>query len=62
VADNPYFQLVDTKSSHNSTLLDFLERIISKHFPDMETFLDELDSPAQAYRSKSFRKPVPSTS
>lgn len=43
-------QLVDTKSVHNTTLLHFLERTVAKHFPDMETFLDELAAPAEAYR------------
>ena len=43
-------QLVDTKSLHNTTLLHFLERTVSKYFPDMETFLDELDRPAEAYK------------
>lgn len=43
-------KLVDTKSLHNTTLLHFLERTVSKHFPDMEHFLDELAAPAEAYR------------
>ncbi len=45
-------QLVDTKSLHNTTLLHFLERTVSKHFPEMEGFLDELNAPAEAYRGK----------
>ncbi|THG99732.1 hypothetical protein EW026_g2656 [Hermanssonia centrifuga] len=43
-------KLVDTKSLHNTTLLHFLERTVSKHFPDMEDFLVELNAPAEAYR------------
>lgn len=42
--------MVDTKSSNSMTLLHFLERTVSKHFPSMETFLDELQAPAEAYR------------
>ena len=42
--------MVDTKSLHNTTLLHFLERTVSKLFPDMEGFLDELSAPAEAYR------------
>jgi cytokinesis protein len=41
---------VDTKSINNTTLLHFLERTVSKQFPDMESFLDELEKPAEAYR------------
>ena len=44
--------MVDTKSLHNTTLLHFLERTVAKHFPDMETFLDELAAPAEAYRGE----------
>lgn len=43
-------KLVDTKSVNNTTLLHFLERTVSKHFPDMEEFLEELNRPAEAYR------------
>ncbi|EGN96042.1 hypothetical protein SERLA73DRAFT_162010 [Serpula lacrymans var. lacrymans S7.3] len=43
-------KLVDTKSVNNTTLLHFLERTVSKHFTDMEAFLDELSKPAEAYR------------
>lgn len=43
-------KLVDTKSVNNTTLLHFLERTVSKHFPDMEEFLEELAKPAEAYR------------
>lgn len=43
-------KLVDTKSVNNTTLLHFLERTVSKHFPDMEEFLEELSRPAEAYR------------
>lgn len=43
-------KLVDTKSVNNTTLLHFLERTIHKEFPAMETFLDELAKPAEAYR------------
>ena len=45
-----YFQLVDTKSLNNTTLLHFLEKTVSQHFPEMEEFLDELEKPAEAYR------------
>lgn len=43
-------KLVDTKSVNNTTLLHFLERTVAKHFPDMETFMEELEKPAEAYR------------
>lgn len=43
-------KLVDTKSVNNTTLLHFLERTVSKHFPGIEDFLDELERPAEAYR------------
>lgn len=43
-------QLVDTKSAHNTTLLHFLERVVVKHFPEMEDFMEELAKPAEAYR------------
>jgi cytokinesis protein len=42
--------MVDTKSANQTTLLHFLERTVAKHFPDMESFLDELATPADAYR------------
>lgn len=45
-----YYQLVDTKSVNNTTLLHFLERTVMKHFPAMENFLEELAKPAEAYR------------
>jgi cytokinesis protein len=35
---------------NNTTLLHFLERTVSKHFPDMEEFLEELNRPSEAYR------------
>jgi hypothetical protein len=44
------WQLVDTKSVNNTTLLHFLEKTVSKHFPDMAAFLDELEAPAEAHR------------
>lgn len=44
------FQLVDTKSANNMTLLHFLERTVSKHFPDIQQFVSELSAPAEAYR------------
>ena len=47
------YQLVDTKSVNNTTLLHFLERTVVKHFPEMEEFLDELQKPADAYRGQS---------
>lgn len=43
-------KLVDTKSVHNTTLLHFLERTVSHHFPEMEGFLEELAKPADACR------------
>jgi len=43
---------VDTKSVNNTTLLHFLERTVSKQFPEMEQFLEELDKPADAYRGE----------
>jgi len=43
-------KLVDTKSVNNTTLLHFLERTVSKYFPDMEEFLEELNRPSEAYR------------
>ncbi|SRR6266550_7928084 len=48
-------QLVDTKSVNNTTLLHFLERIVSKYFAQMEEFLDELEKPAEAYRGLTHR-------
>lgn len=35
---------------NNTTLLHFLERTVSKYFPDMEEFLEELNRPSEAYR------------
>jgi len=43
-------KLVDTKSVNNTTLLHFLEKTVSRHFPEMEEFLEELERPAEAYR------------
>ncbi|KAF8803585.1 hypothetical protein BYT27DRAFT_7225940 [Phlegmacium glaucopus] len=43
-------KLVDTKSVNNTTLLNFLERTVAKHFPEMEEFMEELEKPAEAYR------------
>jgi len=37
---------------NNTTLLHFLERTVAKHFPEMEEFLEELETPAEAYRGK----------
>lgn len=42
--------MVDTKSVNNTTLLHFLEKTVSKHFVEMEAFIDELEKPAEAYR------------
>jgi cytokinesis protein len=50
------FQLVDTKSVNNTTLLHFLERTVKKHFTEMEEFLEELSKPAEAYRGIPFFK------
>jgi len=46
-------KLVDTKSINNTTLLHFLERTVSKYFPHMDSFLDELEKPAEAYRGST---------
>ncbi|KAL5511448.1 hypothetical protein ACEPAH_4664 [Sanghuangporus vaninii] len=43
-------KLVDTKSLNNTTLLHFLEKTVSQHFPEMADFLNELEKPADAYR------------
>ena len=51
-------QLVDTKSVNNTTLLHFLEKTVSKHFPDIEEFLDELERPAEAYRGEYTQKNI----
>lgn len=40
---------------NNTTLLHFVERTVSRHFPEMEGFLDELQKPEEAYRGKSGR-------
>jgi len=45
-------KLVDTKSVNNTTLLHFLEKTVSRHFSDMEEFLEELEKPAEAYRGQ----------
>ena len=45
-------KLVDTKSVNNTTLLHFLEKTVSRLFPEMDDFLDELEKPAEAYRGK----------
>lgn len=45
---------MDTKSLNNTTLLHFLEKTVSQHFPEMAKFLDELDKPADAYRGIYF--------
>lgn len=43
-------KLVDTKASDGTTLLHFVQRCVSKCFPDTEAFLEELDAPAEASR------------
>ncbi|CAO1613189.1 unnamed protein product [Sympodiomycopsis kandeliae] len=43
-------KLVDTKASDGTTLLHFVERTVSKAFPEVEAFLDELESPSEACR------------
>lgn len=43
-------KLVDTKASDGTTLLHFIERTISKCFPEVEAFMDELELPAEACR------------
>ncbi|CAO1620396.1 unnamed protein product [Parajaminaea phylloscopi] len=43
-------KLVDTKASDGTTLLHFVERTVSKAFPEVEGFLDELDAPSEACR------------
>ena len=49
------YQLVDTKSVNNTTLLHFLERTVAKQFPEMEEFLREMEKPAEAYRGGQLR-------
>ena len=46
------FKLVDTKSTNNTTLLHFVEKTVSQHFPEIAKFVDELEKPADAYRGK----------
>lgn len=43
-------KLVDTKASDGTTLLHFVERTVSKAFPEVESFLDELEHPSEACR------------
>ncbi len=43
-------KLVDTKASDGTTLLHFIERTISRCFPEVEAFMDELELPAEACR------------
>ncbi|KDN38137.1 actin-binding FH2, partial [Tilletiaria anomala UBC 951] len=43
-------KLVDTKASDGTTLLHFVERTVSKCFPEIESFLEELDAPSEACR------------
>lgn len=43
-------KLVDTKASDGTTLLHFIERTISKCFPEVEAFMEELELPAEACR------------
>lgn len=43
-------KLVDTKASDGTTLLHFVERTISKAFPEVEGFLEELEAPSEACR------------
>lgn len=47
-------KLVDTKASDGTTLLHFIERTISKCFPEVESFMDELELPAEACRVQLF--------
>jgi cytokinesis protein len=49
-------KLVDTKSVNNTTLLHFVERTVSSHFPEIEAFLEELSKPAEAYRGISIQR------
>lgn len=46
------FKLVDTKSTNGTTLLHFLERVVSQQFTEMQQFLTELAKPAEAYRGE----------
>lgn len=43
-------KLVDTKAGDGTTLLHFVERSISRCFPETEAFLDELEKPNEACR------------
>jgi cytokinesis protein len=43
-------KLVDTKAGDGTTLLHFVERTISRCFPETEAFLEELDKPSEACR------------
>jgi cytokinesis protein len=45
-------KLVDTKATDGTTLLHFVERTISKCFPEVEEFLDELQKPSEACRGE----------
>lgn len=45
-------KLVDTKASDGTTLLHFVERTINKCFPEVESFLEELDKPSEACRGE----------
>lgn len=45
-------QLVDTKSTQGLNLLHFLERTVRQHFPQLESFTEELAVPASAYRGQ----------
>lgn len=58
-SSNALRKMVDTKSVNNTTLLHFLEKTVSKHFPDMEEFLNELEKPAEAYRGLYVSVPHP---
>lgn len=45
-------KLVDTKAQDGTTLLHFIQRTISTHFPEVEDFLKELEPPAAACRGE----------
>lgn len=47
-------KLVDTKASDGTTLLHFVERTVSRCFPDLEGFVDELAGATEACRVQLF--------
>lgn len=43
-------KLVDTKASDGTTLLHFVERVVTRHLPHVEAFMDELNAATEACR------------